>query len=210
MHKSLIAVGVVVILGLVVLWQRSGTGLPPPAATVPPASPPESAAAPAAIRPPDQLIAAAAGADAKEAAAAYRALEQIGQCPYLGDSPETPIGMLAAAYGTATSDNARVRDAIRLLLQQGCDINQYSAVGLTPLHNAVLFRQPELLRFLLELGADDKLRVIHVPGNTQGRSIANLDAYGLAMALRKKTPEDVALAEIAGQLGSSGNNKKDQ
>lgn len=151
---------------------------------------------PVVAKPADQLIAAAASTNAESAKLAYRELEQFGYCPYLEDSPETPVGMLTAAYGTPESDTSRVQDTIRLLVKQGCDIDQYSAAGLTPLHNAVLFSQPELLRFLVEQGADTKLRVIYVPGNNQGHSIANLDAYGLALVLRKKNPEDEALAEI--------------
>lgn len=153
-------------------------------------------------RPADQLIAAAASANTADALSAYRTLEQRGSCPYLENSPETPVGMLAAAYGAADSDNTRVQDSIRLLVKLGCDIDQYNATGLTPLHNAVLFRQPELLRFLVELGADTRLRVIHVPGNKLGHSIANLDAYGLALVVQEKAPADKALAEIIRSLSA--------
>ncbi|MGH8560369.1 MAG: ankyrin repeat domain-containing protein, partial [Nevskiales bacterium] len=106
------------------------------------------------------------------------------------------VGLLTAAYGDSTSDTSRVLDVIRLLVKQGCDIDQYNASGLTPLHNAVLFRQPDLLRFLLEQQADPLLRIIAIPGKSPGRTLANLDAYGLALTLRVKFPDDVAVDEI--------------
>src|SRR5688572_11407550 len=126
MRKLLLAAGLVTILiWVLVLGRRPG----PPMMAV--AAQPQDQP-PVASQPADQLIVAAVSADAAIAWSAYRDLEQIGHCPYLANSPESPVGLLAAAYGGPDSDAQRVRDAILLLVKQGCDVNQYSAVGLTP------------------------------------------------------------------------------
>jgi hypothetical protein len=189
MRNLPLALGLILVLLLLLVFAR----MRPEAPASPGAAPDEPLAA---ELPADQLIAAAAGRAAADAWFAYRALEQAGRCPYLADSPETPIGMLTAAYGTPDSEVEHVREAIRLLVRQGCDINQYNAAGLTPLHNAVLFRQPALLRFLLEQGADPRLRVIAIPGRETGHRIAHLDAYGMAQVLRDQHPDDDAVHEI--------------
>jgi hypothetical protein len=147
------------------------------------------------VLPADQLIVAAVGTDTAIASNAYRDLERIGYCPYLLDSPESPVGLAGAAHDK-NSDTTRIRDTISLLVRMGCDIDQYSAAGLTPLHGAIIGRQPDLLGFLLEQGADPKLRVIPIPGSQLGRSIAHLDAYGMTLVLRKKFPDDAAFTEI--------------
>jgi len=196
MRKFFLFVGLLVILILMVVPGRIRSGAPTPSVSPPVPQTETQAELRTTGQPADQLIAAATSADVATASNAYRDLERIGYCPYLADSPESPVGMLTAVYGDPASDTARVRDAIVLLVKQGCDINQYSAAGLTPLHNAVLFRQPELLRFLLEQGADPKLRVIPIPGKPQGHRIAHHDAYGIALVLRKQFPDDAGLKEI--------------
>lgn len=140
---------------------------------------------------------AAIGTDAASAQSALRQLEQEGLCPHLQDSPETPIGLLVAAYGRVDRDNARIQSLIRLMVGLGCDVNQYNASGLTPVHNAVLFRQPELLQFLLEQGADPLLRTVAVPGKATGQKTANLDALGFALALQSRQPDEKAFGEMA-------------
>jgi hypothetical protein len=146
------------------------------------------------------LIVQAAGSDDFRAWRAQQQLKSGGHCPYLPDSPEGPVGLAAASFGQPGSDGGHTVRTLRLLLQLGCDINQYSAVGLTPLHGAVIGRQPVLLQQLLELGADPLLRVIPIPGSELGRSIAHLDAYGLALVLREKFPDDPAVREILERL----------
>lgn len=151
----------------------------------------------------DALIVLAVGGDAAKAQRAQRTLRDLGHCPYLAESPEGPVGLAANSYGLHDNDNDRVQQTIRLLLELGCDINQYSAVGLTPLHGAVIGRQPELLRLLLAEGADPKLRVIAIPGSELGRSIAHLDAYGVAQVLLRKFPDDPTVRELVDLLKPS-------
>lgn len=175
----------------------------PPAEQAVPSSPSQTGQTGASPQPVDvtpadaeQLIVQAVGTDATQAIPAFRKLEQAGSCPYLPASPESPVGLAAAAYGSAGVEPGNVRETIRLLVRLGCDINQYSAIGLTPLHGAIVGRQPGLLRVLLEEGADPRLRVVQVPGQALGRSLAHLDAWGVAQVIRQKFPDDAALGEI--------------
>jgi hypothetical protein len=151
----------------------------------------------------EELILLAVGGDAAKARRAQRRLRELDHCPYLADSPEGPVGLAANAYGLHDNDSGHVQETLRLLLQLGCDIDQYSATGLTPLHGAVIGRQPELLRLLLAEGADPKLRVIQIPGSELGRSIAHLDAYGVALVLQRKFPDDPRVRELVDLLKPS-------
>ncbi len=192
MHKS--ALPAIVLLALL----SAGCEPRPPKASAPPVTDP---AEPAAANAPAQadpvaLIVQAVGGDAAKAQRALRELRELGRCPYLADSPEGPVGLAANSFGLHDNDSDRVQETIRLLQQLGCDINQYGATGLTPLHGAVVGRQPELLRLLLAEGADPKLRVIAIPGSELGRSIANLDAYGVALVLLRKFPDDPNVRQL--------------
>jgi hypothetical protein len=200
MRRSLLAA--IILLALL----SSGCEPKPPKAAAPPPTSgpaePEELDAPVGADPVELIVQAVAG-DASRARRAQRALREMDQCPYLADSPEGPIGLAANSYGLHDNDNGHVQETIRLLLQLGCDINQYSAAGLTPLHGAVIGRQPELLRLLLAEGADPKLRVILIPGSELGRSIAHLDAYGVAQVLLRKFPDDPNVRELLDLLKPS-------
>ncbi|KAL2075247.1 hypothetical protein VTL71DRAFT_190 [Oculimacula yallundae] len=69
--------------------------------------------------------------------------------------------------GTVASPLPEVLEGIRLLLEAGCDINEFSSSGLTPLQHAVRstadylhqnFCPMEVVEFLLDNGADTSLR----------------------------------------------------
>lgn len=150
--------------------------------------------------PPDSLIVVAVSADPLRARLAQRRLRQLGRCPNLAESPEGPVGLAGAAYDLEGSERQQVGRTIKLLLRQGCDIDQYSSAGLTPLHGAIIGRQPGLLDNLLEQGADPLLRVIPIPGSDLGRTIAHLDAYGVALVLKTKFPDDKHFGEILNRL----------
>jgi hypothetical protein len=202
MRKILIILPLLLLLVLLLAYGCGRPASPPAPAPAPEASTPTPTPASPALAPPanlsaDQLIVQAVGADAALAQQAQDALQKLGQCPHLVDSPEGPVGLAAASFGLHDNDADRVRSTILQLVRLGCDLDQYSAVGLTPLHGAVIGKQPELVSYLLEQGADPKLRVIHIPGKELGRSIANLDAYGLALVLRRKFPDDNNLKAIA-------------
>lgn len=154
----------------------------------------------AAALPPSQLIVEAVLSDDGRARAAQRRLRALGHCPYLDDSPETPVGLAGAAFDLPGSDGAQARRTIELLLEQGCDIDQYSAAGLTPLHGAIIGRQADLFDFLLGAGADPLRRVVSIPGSTLGKSIAHLDAYGVALVVQSKHPDDPGLTRILERL----------
>lgn len=180
-----------------------------PSAPEPAAPAPEPAAASAPTEaepamPADTLLLLAVSTDAAQAQQAMRQIERMGQCPHLADSPESPVGLLVAAYDNAQSDAARIRELISLLQRQGCDIDQYNATGLTPLHNAILYRQPELVDFLIRQGADPLLRTIYVPGQASGQKTANLDALGFALALKARQPDQPVYAEMADTLRKRG------
>jgi len=69
------------------------------------------------------------------------------------------ISFLVAAYGGDNVDNSRVEAYIIRLIKQGCSVDVLDEEGMTPLHSAVLFNQPDLVKFLLENGADMRKKI---------------------------------------------------
>jgi len=64
------------------------------------------------------------------------------------------IIFLVSAYGGEGVDNNRVKAYISRFVKQGCNVDEYDMGGMTPLHGAILFAQPEVVQLLLENNAD--------------------------------------------------------
>jgi Ankyrin repeats (3 copies) len=78
--------------------------------------------------------------------------------------PNTAIGVIVASYPDLSIDEAA--DLIAELQERGVDVNEYSAIGTTPLHQAVMQNEAAMVRLLLQLGADAHASRKHVEGMT--------------------------------------------
>lgn len=110
------------------------------------------------------------------------------ECPTTGIRPNTTIGYLAAAHDHPGSIPAEVEEIIELLIRNGCDINQYSESGTTPLHDAVLFNNAQLVSLLLNLNANPHLEIKQSPHNPEKRKkILGLNALEFAHYLNENS-----------------------
>ena len=91
---------------------------------------------------------------------------------------ESAISFLVAAYGGDHVDNSRVEAYIVRLVEQGCSINTLDEAGMAPLHSAVLFNQPKLVKFLLENGADMRTKI-----NRPGKGVDGMQPLKFAKFL---------------------------
>lgn len=99
----------------------------------------------------------------------------------------TPLGQTLRGYGLEGFGNERVLRTATKLLALGCDINARNIMGQAPIHEAVLYNEPEVVRFLLAHGADPGLTITmpehsdspllrHYAGMNAARFAAELDA----------------------------------
>lgn len=111
-----------------------------------------------------------------------------------GENGNKPvINYIVAGYGEPTTDDEYAERLIVTYQASGCDINEYDTTGLTPLHDAILFSQPELVRFLLANGADPG-----VPTRTRRAWDHGLGAAEFALLIddKKGTPESRTVVDI--------------
>lgn len=87
------------------------------------------------------------------------------------------IHFLVSAYGGGGVNNERVKDYIALFAQQGCNINAYDSAGMTALHAAVLFAQPELIKVLLDNKASLRSRIRRPGKQVDGMQALNFARY---------------------------------
>ncbi len=104
------------------------------------------------------------------------------------------INFLVAAYGGESVSNARVEAYIAQFTKQGCSINEYGLAGMTPLHAAVLFAQPELVKILLNNNADMTLKI-----RRDGKRVDGMQPLKFAKFLLA-TNDSKALKEIVNIL----------
>lgn len=97
--------------------------------------------------------------------------------------PSSPIGFVVAAWEDDQL-TPRYEKLIDSLIALGCDINATGERGLTGLHSAVLFNNPQAVTSLLLRGAD-KNRFIVVPGS-DGNSEIPLDVLQFANYLNNE------------------------
>ena len=74
---------------------------------------------------------------------------------------------------------------IDVALASGCGIDEPDEVGSTPLVAAILFNEPELVRLLLQRGADPYRRIVSPLKFTNG-----LDAFGFLARMQEKRPAE--------------------
>lgn len=105
----------------------------------------------------------------------------IGHCTLsFADKNDTAsvINFLVAAYAGEEVSNSRVVAYITRFVKQGCSIDDYDQAGMTPLHAAVLFGQPDLLKILLKNNADTTKQI-----RRKGKRVDGMQALQFAKFL---------------------------
>jgi hypothetical protein len=92
-------------------------------------------------------------------------LDRVAACPVDMFAPTTPLGFMVAIMDSPDADRERAESLFRHFMKAGCDINAADKTGLRPIHAAILFRNVSVVSFLLEHGADPKLKT---EGSTKG------------------------------------------
>jgi ankyrin repeat protein len=88
--------------------------------------------------------------------------------------PYTLLSFTLSNYNQAGVDKNAILGLINLLIKRGIDINAYNSKGTTALHEAVLINKPDLLRFLIERGADLN-KPIADPGESRVNQLTPLE-----------------------------------
>lgn len=101
--------------------------------------------------------------------------------------PNTAVGVIVASYPKIDLDTTS--ELLKSLKASGADISEYDGIGLTPLHAAALFNQPDMVELLLGLGANPDLPRRQVPGQRQHPTVG-LTALQYAEWLRDHGKSD--------------------
>ncbi|MOA31723.1 Ankyrin repeats (3 copies) [compost metagenome] len=88
-------------------------------------------------------------------------------------------------YHDGVFPRERSLQVIDVALSAGCSIDEPDEVGSTPLVAAILFNEPELVRLLLQRGADPYRRIVSPLKFTNG-----LDAFGFLVQMQEKRPAE--------------------
>jgi len=106
---------------------------------------------------PDRLLALGLP-DAEGPVMAELALMRAGlwsACPTEAYAPNTPLGAVVAGFSASSpAQQDYLLRFMGLMVKKGCDPNQLSRSGTTPLMDAALYGSPEPMPQLLALGAD--------------------------------------------------------
>lgn len=85
----------------------------------------------------------------------FEAAAEQGQCRILHQGISQPaIALAASAYDLPEVEPAAVIRLLQRFIAQGCSIQEADSAGISPVNVPILTGQPELLKFLLDHGAD--------------------------------------------------------
>lgn len=91
---------------------------------------------------------------------AIRAAASNGDCYVTHEGRREPtIALTASAYDLPDSDKQEVQALISAFVEHGCSVDQPDSAGMSPINVSVLTAEPELLRFLLKVGANPSKRI---------------------------------------------------
>lgn len=94
--------------------------------------------------------------------AGIRAAADKGECTVTHEGRAEPaVALTASSFDLPNIDQREVLNLLSRFLAQGCSIEATDSQGTSPVNVAVLTAEPELLRFLLEAGADPAVRISH-------------------------------------------------
>ena len=97
------------------------------------------------------------------------------------NTERSPLSFALAGVGIVDNDKD-VYKTVEILIDRGANVNEYNE-GLTPLHEAVLFGDIELIRILLSAGAVPEAVI------TSNNSAKGLNAFQFAELLESKDSE---------------------
>lgn len=151
----------------------------------------------------DLLVVQATSADfSLVRTAASWALGRIEECPYADFLPTTPYSFVISAWQPA----AREDDIVRVLQHvhnMGCAIDKLGTNGLSALHNAVLFNNPDAVRELLLRGADPEVRTAIIENPPPIRLPADEFAHYLDQVSGEDRGELIKVFELINSTASS-------
>lgn len=106
---------------------------------------------------------------------------------HMTDGRSTAPTLVAAVelYHDGEFPRERGLQIIDVALSAGCSIDEADDVGSTPLVAAILYNEPELVRLLLQRGADPYRRISSPKPYMNGR-----DAFGFLALLQEKLPAE--------------------
>ena len=126
-------------------------------------------------------------------------------CP-VTDRSQSPLSMTLRGYGIESFDNERILATASFLIELGCDANQHNMTGHTALHEAILYNEPDVVRFLLAHGADPAV-MIETPDNepiSSRRLFSGMDSIRFTEELQLSSPESENRSEILALLQQPG------
>ncbi|MBT8143686.1 MAG: ankyrin repeat domain-containing protein [Gammaproteobacteria bacterium] len=94
-------------------------------------------------------------------------------CPP-SDRNVSALGQTLRGYGLEGFDNERVLETAHHLISLGCDVNEAGATGQAPIHEAILYNETEVVRFLLANGANPAVKIT-VPSTNSSESLQHYD-----------------------------------
>ena len=104
-------------------------------------------------------------------------------CPAVnGDAG--PLGQTLRGYGLEGFDKERVLNAASQLITLGCDVNALSRSGQAPMHEAILYNEAEVVRYLLAHGANPAV-TISVPTTMQSATLRHYDGMDATQFARE-------------------------
>ena len=128
-------------------------------------------------------------------------LRAVNSCPDTRDfAPASPLTFLLVSMDREGVDAAETEALFRRFVKLGCDINGISANGLRPIHVAILFRRPDLLKLVIGLGARPELRT--GPDHRYNPKLQNVDATAYLSTLC--TQNRTHCSELHAILASAG------
>jgi ankyrin repeat protein len=137
-----------------------------------------------------------------------RLLLAHGADPTIKTKDNTTLLIVASGYGWQAGESPEAKpgalmEAVKLALELGGDVNEANDRGYTPLHCAVIRESDELIRFLVDQGADLYAKTAEedprFPGIGEGKTPLGVSRGQLINATKKYYPEqEKFLREIMG------------
>ncbi|TBV05921.1 hypothetical protein DNK34_11850 [Pseudomonas dryadis] len=89
------------------------------------------------------------------------------------------LTLMAAAYGESEERKGMALAQMKKALEAGCPVDEPDQMGLSALNGAILYGEPELVKLLLERGADPRRRIVSPKTTLDGLdSFAFLELLG--------------------------------